>query len=102
MTIQPLVENAIRHGIMKKMVGGTVRLSITLKADTVQIEVWDDGVGMTPDQLQQLWIGNNSSSQRRGVGLLNIRRRLAYFCKEELKVTSVQGEWTSVRFQFKI
>ncbi|MBY0203708.1 hybrid sensor histidine kinase/response regulator [Paenibacillus cucumis (ex Kampfer et al. 2016)] len=102
LTIQPLVENAIRHGVMRRVVGGTVRLSITLHEDTVQIEVWDDGVGMTPDQLQKLWVASNSSSQRRGVGLMNIRRRLAHFCKEELKVTSVEGEWTSVRFQFKI
>ncbi|WP_337034147.1 hybrid sensor histidine kinase/response regulator [Paenibacillus illinoisensis] len=100
LTIQPLVENAIRHGVMKQEDGGTVRLSITLHEDTVHIEVWDDGVGMSPQQLEQLW--KWEGSQRRGVGLANIHRRLAHFCKEELSVASEEGEWTRVQFKLNI
>ncbi|MEM5818481.1 MAG: response regulator, partial [Desulfitobacterium hafniense] len=40
LTIQPLVENAIRHGVMKREEGGTVRLTIQLAGDRVHVEVW--------------------------------------------------------------
>ena len=101
LTIQPLVENAIRHGVMKHENGGTVRLTIKLEGDTVHVEVWDNGVGINQDQLKNLWHREYSSSQRRGVGLANIQHRLMYFCREELKVTSIEGEWTRVQFNFQ-
>lgn len=101
LTIQPLVENAIRHGVMKKEEGGTVRLTIRLDGDRVYVEVWDNGVGMSPNKIGQLWSGERSSSARRGVGLPNIHRRLAHFCGEELRVTSAAGKWTRVCFQFR-
>ncbi|MDQ7095714.1 ATP-binding protein [Desulfosporosinus sp. PR] len=102
LTIQPLVENAIRHGVTKKVDGGTVLLTIKLKADTLDVEVWDNGVGLSRDQLKNLWHRENSSAQRRGVGLANVRRRLRHFCGEELKVTSSEGEWTRVQFFSKV
>jgi two-component system, sensor histidine kinase ChiS len=102
LTIQPLVENAIRHGVMKKEDGGTVRLTVTLEDNTVYVEVWDNGIGISKDQISRLLNKESFSSQRRGVGLLNIHRRLAHFCGEELNVTSAEGEWTRVQFQFKI
>jgi signal transduction histidine kinase len=102
LTIQPLVENAIRHGVMKREDGGTVSLTISLEEDAVSVEVWDDGVGMDEEQLNHVRNGKSAPSQRQGVGLANIKRRLAHFCGEELNITSVEGEWTRVRFQFKI
>ena len=101
LTIQPLLENAIRHGVMKHENGGTVRLTVKLEGDTVHVEVWDNGVGINQDQLKNLWHREYSSSQRRGVGLANIQHRLMYFCREELKVTSIEGEWTRVQFNFQ-
>lgn len=102
LTIQPLVENAIRHGVMKKEDGGTVRLSIKLEEGTLYVEVWDNGVGMSPEHISRLWKPDDGTSHRRGVGLSNIHRRLLHFCGEELQVESVQGEWTRIRFHFQI
>ncbi|AIQ28212.1 histidine kinase [Paenibacillus sp. FSL P4-0081] len=102
LTIQPLVENAIRHGVTKKMEGGTVRISISLDKDTVYVEVWDNGGGISETGIQALWTSERASSERRGVGLVNIQRRLKHFYGEALQVSSEEGEWTSVRFQFKI
>ena len=76
------------------------RLTVQLEGDTVQIEVWDNGIGISREQLENLKCSENLSSQRRGVGLVNIRRRLMHFCAEELKVTSSEGAWTRVQFQF--
>lgn len=102
LTIQPLVENAIRHGIMKKEDGGTVRLTIHLDGDAIFVEVWDNGIGIPREQLDNLWSNEILSSSRRGVGLFNIQRRLAHFCREELRIESEAGEWTKVSFQFKV
>lgn len=102
LTIQPLVENAIRHGVMKKLEGGTVRLTVTLEEDALVVEVWDNGVGINRDQLDQLRTAEPPSSQRRGVGLFNIHRRLVYFCGEELNVSSAEGEWTRVQFRIRL
>jgi signal transduction histidine kinase len=102
LTIQPLVENAIRHGVMKKLEGGIVRLTITLEEESIYVEVWDNGAGMSPDQLSTLWNKESSPTKRRGVGLSNIHRRLVHFCGEELKVTSAEGEWTRVRFKIRL
>lgn len=101
LTIQPLVENAIRHGVMKNEEGGTVRLTIQSEGDRVHVEVWDNGAGISRGQLENLRHRENPPSQRRGVGLTNIQRRLMNFWGEELRVTSQEGEWTRVSFHFK-
>ncbi|SET06486.1 ATP-binding protein [Paenibacillus sp. NFR01] len=102
LTIQPLVENAIRHGVMKKEDGGTVRLSVALENSRVTVEVWDNGVGLNRERIDRLWLAEDAVSKRRGVGLANITRRLRHFHSEELHVSSVEGEWTRVRFQYRI
>lgn len=102
LTIQPLVENAIRHGVMKQVEGGMVKLTVTLEEDAVLVEVWDNGVGMSLEQLERLWSPEKTSSKRRGVGLANIHRRLTYYYGESLNVASVEGEWTRVWFRFKL
>jgi sensor histidine kinase YesM len=84
------------------MEGGTVRISISLDKDTVYVEVWDNGGGISETGLQALWASESASSERRGVGLVNIQRRLKHFYGEALQVSSEEGEWTSVRFQFEI
>jgi sensor histidine kinase YesM len=67
--LQPLVENAIRHGITPKSAGGTVRVSGECEGDILKLVVSDDGVGL--DRIEQ----NVSSS---GIGLANIRERLQH------------------------
>ena len=52
--LQPLVENAIYHGIKVKQQGGTVRIESLLEEDRLLITVEDDGVGMTPEQLEAM------------------------------------------------
>lgn len=66
MVLQPLVENAIKHGISPKIEGGELRIKIEQKADTLRFEVSDTGVGNT--EYQQL-IG-------KGIGLTNTQLRL--------------------------
>jgi signal transduction histidine kinase len=64
MILQPLVENALTHGIAARPSGGTVRISVTRDADTVVLRVVDDGAGLPP----------TGPRERTGVG--NTRERL--------------------------
>jgi LytS/YehU family sensor histidine kinase len=66
--VQPLVENAIRHGISKRASGGTVIVSAERNGNRLSIRVLDDGVGLPTG-----WTLQNSS----GVGLSVTRQRLA-------------------------
>ena len=68
--VQPLVENAIKHGIDPKEDGGTVTVSIERESDTVQIKVADDGAGIGSTH-------SGSGSGMGGTGLSNVRNRLS-------------------------
>ena len=64
--LQPLVENSIKHGILKKIEGGTITILIKDKGDNVYIEICDDGVGFE----------NSDESLSTGIGLKNVNNRL--------------------------
>ena len=66
--VQPLVENAIRHGISRRVAGGAVTVTAERRAEHVEIRVTDDGVGLPPG-----WTLENS----RGMGLSVTRERIA-------------------------
>jgi sensor histidine kinase YesM len=98
-TIQPLVENAIRHGIMKRVEGGTIIISIQRFPTYTKISVTDDGVGMSEDilvQLQQKRVETNS-----GVGLINTDLRLKRQFGSGLEIRSTLGKGTEVSFVVK-
>jgi LytS/YehU family sensor histidine kinase len=98
LTIQPLVENAVKHGLADKVDGGTVTLKARVDplTRTTSIRVADDGVGISADMLQQ--ITESGSSTKGGVGLPNISERLAalYGDRYRLDIQSDEGEGTVV------
>lgn len=88
LTLQPLVENAIKHGICKKDEGGTVRISTEEKDGIVYIIVSDDGVGFDVDKI------NNDESIH--IGINNVRQRLEDICNGKLEIHSTAGRGTMV------
>lgn len=90
--VQPLVENAIKHGIMKRLVGGIVRLIIAKEQNKLQIMVQDNGVGIDKDVLEEL----NKSSYTKGIGLKNIQKRLMNEYNEGLTIKSNENEGTTI------
>ena len=87
LTVQPLVENAIKHGITKKADGGTVKI-ITYGTDTKYvIEIIDDGAGF------------DAEATELHVGLQNVRDRIATMCRGELTVKSTVGVGTRVTIE---
>ncbi|MDF2681283.1 MAG: hypothetical protein K0R47_2473 [Brevibacillus sp.] len=88
LTIQPIVENAIRHGAMTRLDGGTVKLSVTSENGDIVIAVKDNGPGFgTRSEIQK--------ETRKGVGLRNIERRLRNF-GGTLEVESMPNQGTKV------
>lgn len=94
LSIQPLVENAVRHGIMGRVEGGLIRLSVREEAKQVIITVSDNGLGMEADILQNLLQSDGGG----GVGLKNIHKRMLALYGEGLTVESAPGKGTSVTF----
>lgn len=91
--IQPIVENAIRHGLMKRISGGQVRISIDIKNNELIIIVNDDGVGIPQEKLKTLLDNNISSGS---VGLRNVNKRLVNEYGQGLVIDSIEGQGTEV------
>jgi two-component system LytT family sensor kinase len=97
LTIQPLVENAVKHGLAEKVGGGTVilRARVDPLSRTTLIQVRDDGVGMPDDLLDRVLSGHAPSG---GIGLHNINQRLENLFGERysMHVQSGRDKGTSV------
>lgn len=102
LTLQPLVENALYHGIKNKRSGGVIRVSGRCNDSTsLSIEVEDNGIGMTPERLAQVratLLSVETGSSDGGYGLLNVnqRIRLYYGQRYGLQIGSVSGAGTTV------
>lgn len=96
LSIQPLVENAIRHGIMKRARGGKIIIRISVHETHAEISVEDDGVGMDEVQLQRIFERKADTSS--GVGLINTDQRLKRHFGTGLHIKSMLGSGTKVTF----
>lgn len=96
LTIQPLVENAIQHGVMKRPEGGEVRVRISDCEDYVEITVEDNGVGIEEERLSQIL--ERKTDRTSGVGLINTDQRLIRKFGMGLQIKSIIGVGTSVSF----
>lgn len=94
LTIQPLVENSIIHGIRNMRSNGWVKISVTNMINGVQINVADNGKGMETDFV------NEDREEHMGFALTNIQQRLLYHYGEKSNFTieSQIGEGTIVSF----
>ena len=106
MTLQPVVENALYHGIKNKRGGGTIKISMHYTGDDLEIDVEDDGIGMNLEDtrnLQRLADGlEKAREDNAGFGMANVgeRMRLNYGDEYGLKIESEYGKGTIVRIIF--
>ncbi|XRD26797.1 ATP-binding protein [Lysinibacillus fusiformis] len=96
LTIQPLVENALQHGILKRTEGGTIHIRIFESESQLEITVSDNGVGMDELRLSQLLQTNQQP--HKSIGLMNTHLRLQQHYGQGLTITSKLHEGTSVSF----
>ena len=102
--LQPLVENAVCHGVEAKENSGEIVLRIEKTRDTFEIYVEDDGVGMSPEKLAALREMIYSRQPNRSVGLQNIfqRVRLTYGEGAAMTIESVEGVGTAVQLSLPL
>jgi signal transduction histidine kinase len=96
LVLQPLVENAIRHGIAPNARAGWISVDATREGDELVLQVRDSGDGLPPDRLMAL---------NRGVGLDNTRARLAHLYREryEFSFSNLQrGFCVTIRIPFEV
>lgn len=93
LVIQPIVENSIRHGILSKIDGGNIKLSIYKDEEEVIIKVKDDGVGIESHRLTSLIYGKD---EKAGVGVKNINSRLIKSYGSGLNIVSNLNQGTEV------
>lgn len=105
--IQPLIENAVYHGIERNRGKGIITLKAYKKDGYVSVEVIDNGAGMDPDELEalnaRLSVDNDTyfktlGSKRRSIGIENVNRRIKLFYGEKygLHIESEVGSYTKV------
>ncbi len=120
LSIQPLVENAIKHGVTKKIGGGTVWLRSYEEGNYNVVEVEDNGMGFTPERLIEITqsmtqerssydeyeseaqanLTGNGSEKHKSSAMRNIYLRLKEMANAEMEFTSKEGEGTKVRVLF--
>ena len=86
LTVQPLVENAVNHGISDLPGGGLVTISTEEKRDYYEIRVSDNGVGFDPETVPE--------DGRSHLGIMNVRSRLNIMCHGTLDIKSAPGDGT--------
>ena len=86
LTIQPLVENAIKYGITKRKEGGTVTISTRKKENGIEIVVEDDGIGFDVNEMKK--------DNKVHVGVVNVTRRVEYQCHGKVTLESTPNVGT--------
>jgi sensor histidine kinase YesM len=94
--LQPLVENAIRHGLMSNLRGGTVKISVKKEADAVvSFAVEDNGCGMSEKKREEIL---KPDVNKKGIGLWNISQRIKLLYGKSIRIESAEGVGTKVFF----
>ncbi len=94
LTLQPIVENAIKHGILKKEEGGYVKISTCRKNGLVLLTVEDNGVGFTPTSF--------SDDKKTHIGFSNVKSRIEIQCQGSVNLESEVGVGTTVTITIPI
>lgn len=106
MTLQPIVENAVKHGVERMTAGGKIQIALRQTPEAVEICVEDNGCGIPIEKVDALNRGEavRGDSRSTGLGIANVRSRMAIFYKQEglLRVESQDGQGTRVYLKYLI
>ncbi|MDF2986188.1 MAG: hypothetical protein K0R50_1698 [Eubacterium sp.] len=97
--LQPLVENAVRHGLMSNLQGGMVKITVKKMAGTVSFIVEDNGSGISRTKLEEILASN---VETKGVGIWNINQRLKLLYGNGIHFESREGAGTRVSFHIPL
>ena len=91
MTVQPLVENAVHHGVVSKQSGGTVKVVIKKVDEGIKITIEDNGVGIPIEKQEELLNGKGTR-----IGFTNPFRKLKFIKKATFSLESTVGKGTRI------
>lgn len=101
LVLQPLVENAIYHGIQQKGESGVITITARQNGERMLIAVEDDGVGMTDEELQKIK-GGELEINMSSFGLRGTIERLKIFYEQDLKYTIESNKNTGTRIEISV
>jgi len=95
-TLQPLVENAVKHGLLSRTNGGTITISAKQNGSIVELQVEDNGQGIPQENMKQIF--EHGFGKGAGVGLTNVNERLKniYGPQYALRIDSTEGKGTII------
>ncbi len=98
-TLQPIIENAIYHGIDRMVDEGRIDIRIREEETAIRITVTDNGVGMSKEQCREIL--HREAGDRTGIGIKNVNDRIRIYFGEEygLRITSELDEGTCVEIR---
>lgn len=96
LSLQPLVENAVRHGLESRAGTGTITIKAYEEGGDAVVSVEDDGVGMDPERLRALLAGQDGGGNHVGLRNVDLRLRQVYGDGHGLVVETAPGEGTLV------
>ncbi|ODA38956.1 sensor histidine kinase [Desulfosporosinus sp. BG] len=98
LTLQPLVENAIKHGIYPMSTLGEILISAFVEEEILVVRIWDNGVGIPAEKLALIHAGVEVSTSGLGIGLQNVAQRLQilYGKRADFVIKSKAGAGTEV------
>lgn len=88
LSVQPIVENAVKHGIRAQLKGGTIKIATKEDAKHFIIQITDDGAGFDPQAKKE--------DGKSHVGIANVQKRLALMCEGTLEIESAPGKGCQV------
>lgn len=100
--LQPLIENAIIHGLEPKIGKGSLTITIKREIEKLLFCVQDDGVGMTPEEIDILYRQCEENDTKQFIGLKNVYRRLLLCYGEESRLVIESKENRGTKIQFLI
>ena len=98
-TLQPIIENAIYHGLNRMVDEGEIRIGIHQDGDDILFTIADNGVGMTKEQCEEIL--HKEPGDRTGIGIKNVDDRIKIYFGEEygLEIESEVDEGTTVKIR---
>lgn len=90
--LQPIVENALEHGVRANEEGGTICVRARMERNDIIFEIQDDGVGMTSEQMESALTEATSGKQGGGYGIYNVQQRIEVY----------YGKGYGISFQSKV
>lgn len=102
LTFQPLVENAVIHGLARKEEGGKIHIRIWEESETLFIRVADTGVGMVPEVLDAVKVKLEEDYSHSNIGIGNVYRRLKLaYPKSSMDIKSRENEGTVIEITIR-